>query len=93
MARNTTLEIPARTWTQITNDDATFITFQNQSNTPFFLKGTTDATTPVDDDGSIAYPSYSGEKNVALEELFPGIAAVRLFVWAEYEMRLFVSHA
>jgi hypothetical protein len=94
MAQNTTLPVPARTWTQITDADVSSITFQNASGYGIQIKGTTDATTPTDDAGTVIYGPGQGERNVALSDLFPGIAAVR--VWAYIRAgngEVMVSHA
>ena len=46
MAQNTTLSVPAGEWTQITNADATSITFQVSGNAIAYIAGTADATAP-----------------------------------------------
>jgi hypothetical protein len=52
MAQNTTISVPASTWTQLTDADVTNITFQNVSSNHVLIKGTTDATAPTSKDGA-----------------------------------------
>jgi len=93
MAQNTTLSVPAGTWTQITDADVTSITFQIASNAIAFVKGTTDATAPTSTVGAIRYSPNQGELNTALADLFPGISAARVWVFATSNISVFVSHA
>ena len=93
MARNTTLTVAANTWTQLTANDVQAITFQVEGNARAYIKGTTGTTAPTDLLGSARYSPGQGELNVALSELFPGINAVRVWVFAESNMAVFVSHA
>ena len=93
MAQNTTINIPALEWTQLTNANVTSITFQNKSGHPVFVHGTTGATAPTDRAGAIRYNPGQGERNVELADLFPGIAAVRVWAIADTGVSVFVSHA
>lgn len=94
MAQNTTKVIPTGAWTQLTDANVTTITFQVRP-TAFgvFIKGTTDATAPTNTDGAIYYPPNSGEAKVLLSDLFPGIAAVRLWALSDAPSLVMVSHA
>jgi hypothetical protein len=72
----------------------TNITFQNASGYGMLVKGTTDATTPTDDDGAIIYPPIWGEANRALSEIFLGSGFVRVWVYIEAgNGRVVVHHA
>ena len=94
MAQNTSITIPAGTWTQLTDADVTSITFQNVSGNHVLIKATTDTTAPTDKNGSVRYNPGQGERNVAMEDLFPGISgADRLWAWAEDIAVVMVSHA
>ena len=93
MAQNTTIQVPALAWTQLTDADVISITFQNRTAYAVLIKGTTDATAPTDATGAIRYNPGQGERNVALSDLFPGIAAVRLWAFTENASEVFVSHA
>jgi hypothetical protein len=94
MAQNTTISVPASTWTQLTDADVTNITFQNVSSNHVLIKGTTDATAPTSKDGAVRYNPGQGERNVAMTDLFPGISgADRLFAWADDNAVVMVSHA
>ena len=94
MAQNTTVDIPAATWTQITDANVTSITFQNISGNFVRVKGTVGATAPTDLSGSLRYNPGQGERNVALTDLFPGISGVnRVYVFADSGAQVVVSNA
>lgn len=93
MAQNTDVVLPIATWTQLTDADVTSITFQNKSGGYILVKGTTSASAPTDDDGAIRYNPGQGELNTALADLFPGIAAVRVYAYAPNGAEVLVSHA
>ena len=94
MAQNTTVNIPAATWTQITDGNVTAMTFQNISGNFVLVKGTVGATAPTTLPGSLRYNPGQGERNVALTDLFPGISGVnRLYVFADSGAQVVVSNA
>jgi hypothetical protein len=100
MAQNTTLAIPAATWTELTDANVTAITFQNIGGSFVLVKATTDTTAPTTDAGAIRYNPGQGERNVAISDLFPGLSgAVRLWAWSDApqpfknDTRVVVSHA
>ena len=94
MAQNTTVSIPAATWTQLTDADITSITFQNIGSNHILVKATTDGTAPTDYAGAIRYNPGQGERNVALSDLFPGLAGRdRLWAYATEATQVVVSHA
>ena len=94
MAQNTTVNIPAGTWTQITDGNVTALTFQNISGNFVLVKGTVGATAPTTLPGSLRYNPGQGERNVALTDLFPGISGVnRLYVFADSGAQMVVSNA
>ena len=94
MAQNTTVNIPAATWTQITDGNVTAMTFQNISGNFVLVKGTVGATAPTTLPGSLRYNPGQGERNVALADLFPGISGVnRLYVFADSGAQMVVSNA
>lgn len=94
MAQNTTITVPARTWTQLTDADITAITFQNIGSSHVLIKATTDATAPTNFSGAIRYNPGQGERNVALSDLFPGLAGRdRVWAYAEDATPVVVSHA
>jgi hypothetical protein len=93
MAQNTTVTLTPREWTQLTDADVTSITFQNRAGYPMFVKGTTGATAPTDATGAIRYNPGQGEVNALMIDLFPGIAAVRLWALSEQANDVMVSHA
>jgi hypothetical protein len=94
MAQNTTIAIPAATWTQLTDADVASITFQNVGSNHVVIKATTDATAPTDFVGGFRYNPGQGERNVLLADLFPGIAgADRVWCYATDGGSVVVSHA
>jgi len=93
MAQNTTLIVPSRTWTQLTDADVTSITFQNTSGYYILIKGVAGASAPTDDDGAVRYNPGQGERNVLLSDLFPGISATRVYAYAPTGAEVMVSHA
>ena len=80
MARDqATITCPDGVWTQLTNADATAITFAVLSGS-VFLRATTDTTTPTEDHG-IPYRKGEGELQKTISELFYLASADR--VWAK----------
>jgi hypothetical protein len=94
MAQNTTISIPAATWTQLTDADVAYITFQNVGSNHIIVKGTVDGTAPTSTDGGFRYNPGQGEKGVAIIELFPGVVgADRLWAYSADASSVVVSHA
>lgn len=94
MARNSTVTVPAVTWTQLTAGDVTAITFQNLGAATLKVKGTVGANAPSDDTGSISYTKFQGERNVLLSDLFPGVSgANRVYAYIADGGDVAVSHA
>ena len=92
MAQNTTTTLTAATWTQLTDADVTTLTFQNTGSQYIQINGTTDATAPTDATGALRYNPGQGELNTALADLFPGIAAVRVWAYSDIAVPVMVSH-
>lgn len=94
MPQNTTKNIAAATWTQLTDANITTATFQNISGNFVLLKATVGAVAPTDQTGAIRYNPGQGERNVALSDLFPGVSgANRLYAWSEGGAAVVISHA
>lgn len=94
MAQNDTIYLAPNEWAEVTNADATNITFQNVGSTPVFILGTVGAVAPTSMAGAIRYFPNQGELNVVLAELFPGVVGVtRLYAWSESSGRVMASHA
>ena len=51
------------------------------------------ASAPTDDDGAVRYNPGQGERNVSLSDLFPGVAATRVYAYAPSGAEVMVSHA
>ena len=94
MAQNTTITLTAGAWTQLTDADATNITFQNRGQHHIFVAGATDATAPTDFSGAIRYNPGQGERNVAIADVFLGLTTPdRLYAYSDHAVDVFVSHA
>ena len=93
MAQNTDIDLPIGAWTQLTNADATAVTFQNKSGNFVLIKGTASASAPTDETGAVRYNPGQGERNVTLSELFAGITAVRVYAYAATGGIVMISHA
>lgn len=93
MARNTTLDLTAGEWTELTSADVTAITFQNVSGGALLVKGAANATAPTDDLSAVIYSPLEGERAAALADLFPGIAAKRVYGKSSSGGKVMVSHA
>jgi hypothetical protein len=92
-ARNTTLNLVAGTWLQLTDNNVTLITFQNRGQTDIYVAGTTSASAPANRLTAIKYGPGQGERNVSLGDLFPGISAVRVYAVSDSNIEVYVSHA
>jgi hypothetical protein len=92
MAQQTDISVPAQTWTQVTDADVTSITFQVRANDAVYIKGTTGAVAPTDTTGAIVYWSGQGELNKSLSDMFPGIAAVRVYAYCDGVATVSVGH-
>lgn len=94
MTQNTTVSLVEDTWTQLTDGDVTAITFQVQRGDDVLVKGTVGAVAPTDNDGAVLYNTGQGEKNATLADLFPGVAATRVYANSlSGEGRVMVSNA
>jgi len=94
MAQQTTIEMAAATWTQITNADVTNITFQVAANAPVYFLGTAGATPPTATTGALTYYSGQGEISRTLADMFPGVTSVtRLYAYSPGRANVIVSHA
>lgn len=93
MAENTTVIIPAATWTLLTSADMNRVTFQNVGSNVALIKATTDATPPANTDGAYKYKPESGEIGTFLTDMFPGIAgADRVWAYSESGTSIVVSY-
>lgn len=94
MAQNTTVNLSAATWTQLTNADTARITFQNISGTHVIVKATVGASAPTNLTGGIRYNPGQGERNALLSDLFPGLTGGnRVYAYSQEGASVMVSHA
>lgn len=93
MAQNTTITVTPGSWQQLTDADATNVTFQNVSNQPVQLvRGGTSA--PSTFNGSLIYDPGYGEINRALADIWPGGTGSRLWAYATDQLAMVaISHA
>lgn len=78
-----TKTVTANEWIQVTDGNATAITFQGRCASDYIVKGTVGATMPTDDLGALFYRSGEGEANIPLADLFPGLTGVNR-LWAKF---------
>lgn len=96
MPQNQSVNIPANTWTLLTSNDVTELTFQisQKKNSPVYLCATVGANPPANTSTSIQYFRLEGEVGMPLATMFPGVSgANRLYAWCEDQTSIFVSHA
>lgn len=94
MAQNTTVNLTAATWTQLTDADVSKITFQNISSYYVLIKVTAGATPPSSLAGVIRYNPGQGERNVLLADIAPGVSGGnRVYAYAPDGAAVTVSNA
>jgi len=92
MARTDTVVVPKEGWLQLTNSDATTVTFQVKSGS-VYLVATVGAVQPSDLDNAVYYSAGQGEIAIALADLAPGTAgANRLYAWGADASSVLISH-
>lgn len=90
MTQTTTITVPADTWTELTDADATALRFVNEGPGTLYVKVTT-ASAPSDKTGAIPYRPGSGATTAeTIAILFPGTTGGDR-VWAYSEVRNTVS--
>ena len=94
MARSDTITIPKDAWTQLTNSDATAVTFQVKRGT-VQLVAVVGATPPTDFNRTVTYRIGQGEVAIPLASLAPGTAgANRVYAHPGPDSAdIFISHA
>lgn len=93
MAKHTDVILKPNQWVELTDADVTNITFLNKGKNSLVLKGMESNNVPTDFDASLVYEPNTGEVNISLSALFPGINAVRLFGFSNQFNIVMVSHA
>jgi hypothetical protein len=93
MAQNTTVDIPARTWTQLTNADATYVSFSVQGPRIVSIKGAIGAVAPTDFTAAYEYEPGQGELNKLIAEMWPGTTYTRLYAYSSGNALVTISHA
>ena len=100
MARNDTIIVPTRVWTQLTNADVAALSFQVLGDTPVQIAATVGAVVPAAGPGGaesarLFWPGDMLFATAFLADLWPGLpGANRVWAWAEGSGgRVAVSHA
>jgi hypothetical protein len=95
MARNDNVEIPATTWTQLTNANASSIRVQSVSATEMMLQATNGVTAPSTLLGAIVLAGGNVlAADMTIAQLWPGVAgANRVWAFANTASVASVSHA
>ncbi len=93
MPRNETVLIPKDTWTQLTANDVTAITFQIKRGV-VEIAVAVGAVAPTNFDDAITYHAREGEMARPIAEMAPGIAGTRVYAYSAGEgASVYVSHA
>ena len=75
-ARDATVELPADTWTQITNGETTGdVSICVTEGWPILIQATTSASAPSDTDGMILAEFGHGWSEATIAEKFPGLTS------------------
>ena len=82
----------AGAWTELTNANATNITFIVKDGDDVRIQGMSSSTEPTTTTEGIPYQNGQGEANIALSKLW-GSSAVRVFVYSEDGNVIYVDHA
>ena len=95
MARNDNVTIPATTWTQLTNANATAIRVQSVSGTEIMLQATNGTTAPTTLLGVIVLPGGDVlAADLPIAQLWPGVTgANRVWAFSSPASVVSVSHA
>jgi hypothetical protein len=95
MAINTTITIPADTWTLVTSENISSCTLQNQGLFGMLFKASVGTVTPSNSDGALVLEG--GDmilSDTPLSTLFPGLpGANRLYVYSKVGGSVVISHA
>lgn len=94
MARSDTITIPKDAWTELTNSNATAITFQVLRGTVRLI-ATVGQVPPTSFNGALTYKTGQGEVAMALASLFPGTTgANRVYAYSNADSAdITFSHA
>ena len=95
MARNDNVAIPALTWTQLTNANATAIRVQSVSGSEMTLQATNGVTAPTTQVGAIVLAGGGVlAADLTIAQLWPGVTgANRVWAFATAASVASVSHA
>ncbi len=93
-ATNTTVQLVAGTWTQLTTADVTALRVQNVNGYNIRVMATAGATPPTTLDGSIVLaPLMVWATDLTLAQAFPGVTGTRVYGYCDNPARVSVSHA
>ena len=93
-ALTTPLAAPTITWTELTEAETEYVTFQNVGYAPVFVKATSSSSEPVDTSGSLEFPAAAQAVSYNLTDMFPGTSgANRLWAYSWFDTSVAISHA
>lgn len=93
MAQNTTIDLVAGTWTQLTDADVTSIAFQNQTGNVLWVVATASATPPTTTAGALRIGADDGANDMTLATWFKGVSSpARVYAQSPTGGPVWVSH-
>ena len=93
MAKNGTETVGKFGWTEITDNDITSATFQVTGAHDVRVMGTVGSVAPTNPTDGILFEVFDGVTNRTLADLFPGVAATRLYAKSRNGgSKIFISH-
>lgn len=93
-ALTTPLAAPTITWTELTQAETDYVTFQNVGYAPVFVKATSSSSAPINSSGVLEFPPAAQAVSYDLADLFPGISgANRLWAYSWFDTSVAISHA
>lgn len=92
MAKSAVVSIPKDTVVQLTDDDATTLTWQIRKGV-VAVTATVGANAPSTDDDAVVYGAMQGEAGISITSFNPGIAGTRLYGRAMgQDAEVFIAH-
>jgi hypothetical protein len=93
-ALTTPAAAPSIVWTELTESETEYVTFQNVGYAPVFIKAAADASQPADANGALEFPPAAQALSYNLTDMFPGISSAnRLWAYSCFDTSVAISHA
>lgn len=95
MTQNTTISLPAGTWTQVSDSNVTSIRVVNLGTEPIWLQATAGAVAPTSTAGALPLlPGQILAADLTIAQLWPGVVnANRVYALSPNASRVSVSNA